>query len=145
VTYIVDASVAAKWFVRETLHDQARTLLHDHGDDLEAPDLLLTEVANIVWKKVRRDEIIPEQARAILPEVRASIAAFHASTDLVERALEIAVALRHPVYDCLYLACAEATDRLLVTADEKLVAAVRIAGVAGLVCHLGEFPATAPH
>lgn len=26
----------------------------------------------------------------------------------------------HPVYDCLYLACAEATESRLVTADKKL-------------------------
>jgi len=28
---------------------------------------------------------------------------------------------RHPVYDCLYVACAEAADATLVTADDRLL------------------------
>jgi predicted nucleic acid-binding protein len=32
----------------------------------------------------------------------------------------MALSIRHPVYDCLYLACAEAIGGVLVTADEKL-------------------------
>ena len=37
-------------------------------------------------------------------------------------ALAIAVELGHPVYDCLYLACAESADATLVTADDRFAA-----------------------
>jgi len=40
---------------------------------------------------------------------------------LVRRALQIATELRHPVYDCFYLALAEAEDAAVVTADRRLV------------------------
>ena len=40
--------------------------------------------------------------------------------DLIERAAQLAVQISHPVYDCLYLACAEATDSMLITADQNL-------------------------
>ena len=38
---------------------------------------------------------------------------------LVERAARIALELDHPIYDCLYLACAEATDSAVITADRR--------------------------
>ena len=46
---VVDASVAAKWFVPETDSDKAVTLRNRHvegGLTLMAPDLLIYEVAN---------------------------------------------------------------------------------------------------
>ena len=52
----VHASVVIKWFVAETLFEQARLLLSD-SFDLHAPDILLAEFANTIWKKVRRGEI----------------------------------------------------------------------------------------
>ena len=33
--------------------------------------------------------------------------------------MRIAVELDHPVYDCLYLACADATSSVLITADHR--------------------------
>jgi predicted nucleic acid-binding protein len=45
---------------------------------------------------------------------------------LAERALAIAEELRHPAYDCFYLALAEAKEARLVTADRRF--AQRLAG-----------------
>ena len=42
------------------------------------------------------------------------------SSDLVARASAIALEIAHPVYDCLYLACAEVEGAPLVTADGRL-------------------------
>lgn len=46
MTLLVDASVAAKWFIEETGRPQAIQLLD--VADRQAPDLLLAEVANVV-------------------------------------------------------------------------------------------------
>lgn len=46
-------------------------------------------------------------------------------TCLMPRAAGIAIELAHPVYDCVYLALAEALDDDLLTADIRLAAAVR--------------------
>ncbi len=62
------------------------------------------------------------------------------SSLLCERAFDIAFTLGHPVYDCLYLACAEASDAVLVTADRRFHAAVQGGPYAELVCHLLDFP-----
>jgi predicted nucleic acid-binding protein len=45
---------------------------------------------------------------------------------LAGRALEIAAELRHPAYDCFYLALAEERSAKLITADRRL-----ISGLAG--------------
>lgn len=42
------------------------------------------------------------------------------STELVIKAAALAVRIDHPVYDCVYLACAEGWTAPLVTADERL-------------------------
>lgn len=124
MSLIIDASVAVKWFVRENLHDEALKLLDKHAGDLEAPDFLLMEVANVAWKKTVRHEITPDHARAIPVAAREFITVFHPSIDLVPRAMEIALLLSHPVYDCLYLACAEAVDAVFVTADQRFFRAI---------------------
>ena len=49
------------------------------------------------------------------------IVTLHPVADLIERAMQIAMEIEHPVYDCLYLACAERTESELATADRNLV------------------------
>ena len=137
MTWIIDASVAVKWFAQESLHEEALRLL-DHVELLQAPDLIVAEVTNIAWKKRIRGEINFPQAEAIATAIRQYIPVLHSSTELNERALEIALALNHPVYDCLYIACAEKTDAILITADERLCKATQGIDFEKLVRHLGD-------
>jgi predicted nucleic acid-binding protein len=51
---VVDASVAAKWFLPEPYKDKAERLLRDFLDEtveLIAPDLIVAEVGNLLWKR----------------------------------------------------------------------------------------------
>ena len=114
----VDASVVVKWFVRELLFEEARLLLA-HPVDLYAPDILLAEFANTIWKKVRRGEIPDAQPYMDeLPRL-SEIVTLRSVHELIASAGWMAREIDHPVYDCLYLACAEATESLLVTADRR--------------------------
>ena len=116
----VDASIVIKWFVAESLSGESRLLLARHIN-LQAPDLLLSEFANTIWKKVRRREIAdPTPFLAELPNL-SELIALHPARALIERASQIAFQLDHPVYDCLYLACAEVSDTTLISADKRLV------------------------
>ena len=115
----VDASIVVKWYVSERDSEQARLLLA-HRLERYAPNLLLTEYANTIWKKARRNEIVePQTYFQELSEIRKVITIF-SDADLIERASQIAVQIDHPVYDCLYVACAEATGSTLITADRRL-------------------------
>lgn len=115
---VVDASVAIKWVVPETGSERAITLL-DHS--LVAPDLLFSECANILWRKLRHGLLTKEEA-GIAGQVleRADIAVV-SSRGYLARAVAIAVELDHPAYAAVYLAVAEAFGLRLVTADHRLI------------------------
>ena len=116
---IVDASVAVKWLFTEEGSVESRQLLA-HRIVLHAPDFILTEAANVIWKKARRMEIT--NAQPYLEELARvpDVVVLCPSTDLVAHASTIALKIDHPVYDCLYLACAEVEGAPLVTADGRL-------------------------
>jgi predicted nucleic acid-binding protein len=114
---IIDASVAVKWLIDEEGSDVARALLG--RVDLVAPTLIHIEVGNAVWKKRRRGEFIDDPDLTALPELLASVLLTIDETPMMKRALSIALELDHPIYDCVYLAVAEALDQELVTADAK--------------------------
>jgi predicted nucleic acid-binding protein len=132
VILVVDASVVIKWFVREALHAEALGLLDDAAA-LHAPDLLAAEVTNIAWKKSRLGEIAKPQAEEIAQAIHRGTPLLYPSALFNERALDLAFRLDHPVYDCLYLACAEALDGRLITADDKFRRAAARAGFADRV------------
>jgi predicted nucleic acid-binding protein len=118
---IVDASVAVKWFVPEVLSEKARALLAS-TEPLVAPDLLAIEFANTMWSKTRRREIDEADAvRAIAGVIGSGQLQLHPSPPLFPRAFELARTLDHSVYDCVYIALAEAFDTVLVTADQRLL------------------------
>ena len=115
---IIDASVAVKWFTPEPLHGAARALL-DAPDQRIAPDWLLVEVANVLWKQEERGEIDAELAGHVL-DLLPRLVALVPAGPIVARALALARRLHHPVHDCLYVALAEETGGVLVTADAGL-------------------------
>ena len=123
MTIVVDASVAVKWVIPEALSDQAESL-RGRADHLLAPDLLLPEAANALWKKLTRREITAGEAAQALQLLMASGLDLRPSGPLLGRALALAQRLRHPVYDCLYLVLAQAEDATLITADHRLLALV---------------------
>ena len=122
--YVVDASVVIKWFVPEVHTDAALRYLDDAHERL-APDLLLPETGNILWKKVRLGEITEGEGRNILRAVAAAPIQIHPSGPLLDPAFAIARALDRSVYDSLYLALAVAHECRMVTADRRLHNALR--------------------
>ena len=125
MTLVVDASVAAKWFLVEPGDREALALL-DGPDRLIAPELVVAEVMNVVWKRLIAGTIDRLQATEIPGELPRLFAELCPIAPLAARALAIAEALRHPAYDCFYLALAEARSAGLVTADRRF--AQRLAG-----------------
>lgn len=123
MTIVVDASVAVKWVIPEVLSDQAGSL-RGRADRLLAPDLLLPEAANALWKKLTRREITAREAAQAIDLLMASGLDLRPSGPLLGRALALARRLRHPVYDCIYLALAQAEGTTLITADQRLLARV---------------------
>ena len=120
---VVDASVAVKWFVEEDRRELARGLL-SNGIVRVAPDLILTEVASALRKKVSSGEVLADQARIALTDLVGSFSTLIPADATLGSAFEISLALTHPLGDCAYLACAQLAGGCLVTDDRKLLAKV---------------------
>jgi predicted nucleic acid-binding protein len=118
LTLVVYASVAVKWFIIEPGRPEARRLL-DREQRLIAPELIVAEVVNVLWKRLLADGINRAQAADAARELPQLFAELCPLATLAERALAIADELRHPAHDCFYLALAEAREARLVTADRR--------------------------
>lgn len=134
---VVDASVVAKWFFPEDHSAESRRLLST-GRALLAPDLLWSEVGNIVWKRVRRGELESEEAAQVVADLIRMPLSITSTQVLLASALEIAIATDRTVYDCTYLALAIDRKCRFVTADERLVNALARTPFAGHVRHVAK-------
>ncbi|MCG8510354.1 MAG: DUF3775 domain-containing protein [Rhodospirillales bacterium] len=134
---VVDASVVIKWFVDEPLHAEARHI-YKYQRDILAPEFVLVEVANVVWKKVRLREIEAEQAHGIIDLIFEAVPTLVGLQDILFQATNFAMELDHPVYDCLYLACIGGPQDALVTGDKRFFNKVQGTRFGDLVCYLDD-------
>jgi predicted nucleic acid-binding protein len=126
-SFVVDASVAAKWVLPEPGSKQARRLLRRYQEeeiDLVAPRLLLAEVGNVLWKRVRRRELTAADARICYRRLLDDSPVLLDDPNTHTAALELALAHGQTVHDSLYVALALERRCGLVTAGERLYAAL---------------------
>jgi predicted nucleic acid-binding protein len=123
----VDASVAIKWFLPE-IHSEAALRLLSAERELLVPDLVWSEVGNILWKKWQQGQIADKDAPAILEDLGRLGLEVRAARELAASAWPLAARLRRTFYDSLYLALAELEACPLVTADRRLFNAVSPTG-----------------
>ena len=129
-TYVIDASVAAKWVLPaagETLTLEALELLKSYAAGelrFVVPDMFWAELANILWKAVRQKRLRAVSAESALYAMRDRSFPTVSSHALLVEAFAIATAFDRAVYDALYVALAVTSKSQLVTADERLANAL---------------------
>ena len=132
---IIDASVAFKLIVDEPGAQEAIAWVG--RAELTGPSLIHAEVGNALWKRVRTGELTDDgEISARLADLDHLIRTVD-ETPLVPRALQLAINLGHPIYDCIYLALAEAADDNLLTADGRFIRALNGTPYAERVRELG--------
>jgi predicted nucleic acid-binding protein len=123
---VVDASVAAKWFLPENgeaLADRALALLNKYDKkevQFVVPDLFYVEIASAIWKAVRTGRVpgaFGDQALVLLTQREFATVP---SLKLLDKAFQIATVFERTVYDCIYVALAVQSKAQLITADERL-------------------------
>jgi predicted nucleic acid-binding protein len=122
--YVVDASVAAKWFTRHEEGDREKALalreLHrSRRCRLVVPEFGLLEVLNAVRFSARAGEADVLAALGVLGDLQLQIEPLN--WDLLRKAIAIAWAYRVAVYDAAYVALAERLGFPFLTADEVLL------------------------
>jgi predicted nucleic acid-binding protein len=104
--WVIDANVAIKWVLPEIHSDTALSILDNDDDQLLVPDFFFSEITNILWKRIQRDELSLTDAKESLKSIQQVDFEIFSSYDLVAQALEISVEVKQAIYDCIYLALA---------------------------------------
>ena len=91
-----------------------------NADLVLAPELMLTEVANTLWRLHRAGQLPTDGLQQRLSRATELVDVIEPDRHLQVEALALACHLDHPVYDCLYLALARREAAALLTADQRL-------------------------
>ena len=132
---VIDASVAAKVFFTEDGSDRARALGTD-GRRFAAPEFITLEIASVASKYARRSLIDADHGREAIRSIPDLIDDLEPVSSLAGRAFDLSILHGFSVHDATYLALAEALGSVVITADEKLAARAREAGLGALIENL---------
>lgn len=121
--YVLDCSVALKWFFQEPLSDVATRLLEQlqqgHAE-LVAPDCIVAELGHSCRKLVLGRKLSAEESYAAIEEFAALPIALVPSRVLARPAMELAIQHLGTFYDALYIALAERENLKVITADDRM-------------------------
>jgi len=127
--WVLDASAAIRLFVPDgPLPAQVEDAIDAaaRGDDtLLAPELLPAEVAQVLLKKERAGLLEPSEAAQVQQAIDELPVVLVSHRELLPGANRLARAHGLTIYDALYLALAKGRHAHLLTADERLGAALR--------------------
>lgn len=122
--YVIDASVASRFLLVEDLSDKAELLLKNFLEeivDMNAPNLIKSEVGNTLWKAVKQKLILLNEATEKLSYFhKLKIRSIELSEEDYLQALAWGVRNDVTYYDSIYVISSEKTGSTLLTADDTL-------------------------
>lgn len=124
--YVLDCSVAVRWFVPQTDWQVAARVFQRFRDNeliFVAPAVIIPEFGHVLRKLVIGKKATADRARDFLRFLLALYIERVADTELAPRALDLAFAHSATFYDALYLALAEREDLRVLTADGPMTRA----------------------
>ena len=139
---VIDANVALKLFFVQRLSDMADAVFaHLEADAktrLYVPDFFYAECASAFVYYVRVMKYLPDDVKRDMAELHTLALKVVPTGELASPALNIALAHRINGYDAFYVALSAQVNAPLITADERLVTAMK--GKPYDVNWLGAFP-----
>ncbi|MGB9728029.1 MAG: type II toxin-antitoxin system VapC family toxin [Nitrososphaeria archaeon] len=122
--YIIDASVAARFLLFEDLSDKAEYVLEDFMNgkiELIAPELLIYEVGNILWRAFKQGFISLQDARERISYfLKLQLNVIKLGREDYEEVLDLSIKNDVTYYDATYLAAAKKVKGTLLLADNML-------------------------
>lgn len=131
--FVIDASVAAKWFLPDEASADADDALAriQRGDLAFAPDIFRWEVENLLLTAERANRIDPTDLDDAMELMRDLPIRLEAGPSRFLAGSELALARAYGLtsYDAAYLVCADSLNLELVTADAALGRAAQNLGL----------------
>lgn len=137
---VIDTSALVKYVLPEQDSPVAEKLvaLHRVGTiNLIAPEYILVESANVLWKHLERRNILLEEAVESLRTLRDLRVRLISNAELLDDALTLAADSGITVYDSLFCTLAARENAQLITSDRPLVRRMTGTGVEAVL--LSEF------
>ncbi len=124
---VVDASLAVKWFLVEVDSLDANRFLSDFAGQIVAPDLINIEVASAFVRRANSNKAEASDMAVLLDKwaillMQPAIKLYAGSPLRTREAARIAVAMGHPLKDCLYLSLAQELGCDFITCDARFAA-----------------------
>ena len=132
---VMDTSAFVKYVLPEDHSDTVRRIIGRHLSsslELTAPEYILTESANVLWKGVVRDNLQPDDAVRALRLLRQTGLVLVPESQLLDDALLFASRTGITVYDALFCVLAQRQQVPLITADRPLVARLQSSPIQAL-------------
>ena len=117
--FVLDASAVVRLILLDPVAADWALTLKTAGMVL-APERMLTEVANTLWKLQRAQQLQGVNPQELLAHAKGLVDHIEPDRQLQVEALALAIHFNHSVYDCRYLALARREAATLLTADHKL-------------------------
>ena len=130
---VLDASVAAKWFVDETSSEEARSILRQLGDEprsFAVPELFFIEMLSVLSRMAASEEQLKDLLR-ILEEL--GLARLALGNDTLQRAAELTHTWGLSAYDAVYAATADLIGGRWLTADSRAHSKIESLGISSLL------------
>jgi len=122
-TIVMDASVIAKYMLPDESADEVRRMVPKGADQI-APSIIEFEIRSLLCKHVRLGRLTKEMADEALASWESALEEewiwIVPMEEYINDAFNLGCAIKHPLYDCCYLALAQQSNASLVTADRKL-------------------------
>ena len=121
--YILDASAAAKLFIREEGSEGVFRLVEGHIHrylQLSAPTLIIYELGNVFWK---HPEIDADKAHHFIMkflDLNIELMNVHEDEEVLREICDISKNMNITFYDASYIALARRMKAKMITADERL-------------------------
>jgi len=139
-TYVVDASVAARFLLVEEFDEEAKAVLEgflEGRHDLLAPPVVVYEVGNALRTAVARGEVNAGEAREAFGFfLGLNLGRMVASSDLLGKAFAFSLERGVSYYDGVYIWSSKSIDATLLTADDVQIETAK--GVVSAI-HLKDF------
>ena len=116
---VLDANATIEIVLNRPNSDRLRETVEE-AEEVLAPDLLLAEIVNAIWKCHHFAKLDVNVCDRALDDAVSLVDTFVPAREIHREAFALSRATNKPAYDMFYLALAQREDAVLLTLDQSL-------------------------